>query len=144
MFIVNVEGAIHKDGKWLFIRRSEKEEHAGGMLSFIGGKVDDEGNKANVLEETLHREIDEEVGVKVKNLQYVNSSSFVTDKGKSVVDIVFYCEYESGEPHVKSLDEVEGVFWLTSEELEKKESVPDFLIENLKQAELVKSSLVTN
>ncbi len=144
MFIVNVEGAIHKDGKWLFIKRSEKEEHAGGTLSFVGGKVDNEGDKANVLEDTLHREIDEEVGVKVKNLQYVNSSSFVTDKGKSVVDVVFYCEYESGEPHVKSLDEVEDVFWLTKEELEKRERVPDFLIENLKQAELVKDSLVTN
>jgi 8-oxo-dGTP diphosphatase len=32
MFVVNVEGAIHRNGKWLLIRRSEKEEHAGGML----------------------------------------------------------------------------------------------------------------
>lgn len=30
MFIVNVEGAIYKNAKWLLIRRSEKEEHAGG------------------------------------------------------------------------------------------------------------------
>jgi 8-oxo-dGTP diphosphatase len=28
MFIVNVEGAIHKDEKWLLIQRSTKEEHA--------------------------------------------------------------------------------------------------------------------
>lgn len=39
MFIVKVEEAIYKDDKWLLIRRSEKEEHAGG-LSLVGGKVE--------------------------------------------------------------------------------------------------------
>lgn len=28
MFIVNVEGAIRKEHKWLIIERSKKEEHA--------------------------------------------------------------------------------------------------------------------
>ncbi|KAF0816138.1 MutT/Nudix family protein [Bacillus sp. ZZV12-4809] len=28
MFIVNVEGAIRKNDKWLIIERSKKEEHA--------------------------------------------------------------------------------------------------------------------
>jgi len=135
MFIVNVEGAIHKDGKWLFIKRSEKEEHAGGMLSFVGGKVEDEGNRADVLETTLHQEIFEEVGVEVKNLQYVNSVCFVTDKGKSVVDVVFRCEYDAGEAYAKSPDEVDEVLWLTREELETRQGVPGFLKENLRQAE---------
>lgn len=40
MFIVNVEGAIYKNEKWLLIRRSKKEEHAGGLLSLVGGKVE--------------------------------------------------------------------------------------------------------
>ena len=40
MFIVNVEGAIYKNDQWLLIRRSEKEEHAGGLLSLVGGKVE--------------------------------------------------------------------------------------------------------
>ncbi|KWX72124.1 hypothetical protein AMQ84_25905 [Paenibacillus riograndensis] len=39
MFIVNVEGAICRDDKWLVITRSTKEEHAGGTLSLVGGKV---------------------------------------------------------------------------------------------------------
>ena len=38
MFIVNVEGAICKDEKWLVITRSSKEEHAGGTLSLVGEK----------------------------------------------------------------------------------------------------------
>ncbi|SDJ84815.1 hypothetical protein SAMN05216243_1124 [Sediminibacillus albus] len=40
MFIVNVEGAVLPEGKWLVSRRSEQEEHASGMLSLVGGKID--------------------------------------------------------------------------------------------------------
>ncbi|MHA2156748.1 MAG: hypothetical protein ACXABU_15495 [Candidatus Hodarchaeales archaeon] len=39
-YIVNVEAAIFKEEKWLLIERSEKEEYGGGLLSFVGGKVD--------------------------------------------------------------------------------------------------------
>lgn len=64
-FIVNVEGAIFKGNKWLIIERSQKEEHAGGMLSLVGGKVEYEGNSSDI-ERTLMREIFEEVGATVK------------------------------------------------------------------------------
>lgn len=33
MFIVNVEGALRKENKWLIIERSKNEEHAAGLLS---------------------------------------------------------------------------------------------------------------
>jgi 8-oxo-dGTP diphosphatase len=93
MCIVNVEGAIFKNDKWLIIKRSEKEEHAGGMLSLVGGKVEMEGNTTDILERTVKREILEEVGIDVKgNLKYVHSTSFVADSGENVIDIVFLCE----------------------------------------------------
>ena len=62
MFIVNIEGAIYKDGKWLIVRRSDKEDHAPGTLALVGGKVDQEGNTTDILERTLIREVEEEVG----------------------------------------------------------------------------------
>lgn len=43
------------------------------------------------------------------SLTDVHSTSFVTDTGENVVDIVFLCEYESGEAFSKSPDEVEKV-----------------------------------
>lgn len=67
MFIVNVEGAIYKDNKWLIGKRSEKEDHAANTLSLIGGKVEQEGNTDTILETTLRREITEEVGISVKH-----------------------------------------------------------------------------
>src|SRR5690606_41716342 len=103
MFIVNVEAAIRNNEKWLIIERSKKEEHAGGLLSLVGGKVELEGNSKDILERTLIREIYEEVGVEVKDeLIYVHSTSFITDKGENVVDVVFLCEYDAGEAFPKS------------------------------------------
>jgi 8-oxo-dGTP diphosphatase len=138
VFIVNVEGAVRNNDKWLIIERSKQEEHAGGLLSLVGGKVDIEGNSSDILERTVKREILEEVGVKVKDkLNYVHSTSFVTDAGENVVDIVFLCEYESGEAFPKSPDEVQEVLWLTTEEILNHLKSPIYLKESIKHAEVL-------
>ena len=135
MFIVNVEGAIYKDEKWLLIRRSEKEEHAGGTLSLVGGEVDYEGSSSDILERTLIREIYEEVGIEVTNLKYVNSSSFVTELGNHVVDIVFLCDYQSGEAFAKSTDEVDEVHWMSTQQILNNDELPIYLKGNIKLAD---------
>ncbi|KRG10886.1 hypothetical protein ACA30_03695 [Virgibacillus soli] len=54
MFLVNVEGAIFRNHKWLIIERSKKEEHAGGLLSLVGGKVEQiEDTSLDILEKTV-------------------------------------------------------------------------------------------
>ncbi|OCA81604.1 DNA mismatch repair protein MutT [Bacillus sp. FJAT-27225] len=127
MFIVNVEGAIQKDGKWLVIRRSEKEEHAGGMLSLVGGKVDVGEPSNDILEITLKREIFEEVGIEIANPQFINSSRFSTGSGTQVINIIFRCEVLEGKAHIKSPDEVSEILWLTTEEILNDPSAPDYL-----------------
>ncbi|WP_042149967.1 NUDIX hydrolase [Paucisalibacillus sp. EB02] len=131
MFVVNVEGAIYRDGKWLLIQRSEKEEHAGGGLSLVGGKCELEGNSTDILERTLHREIFEEVGIEVTIIRYVNSSSFISDTGLNVIDIVFLCQHTSGEPYAKSTEEVDDVIWMTTSEILAHADLPDYLKENV-------------
>lgn len=140
MFIVNVEAAIYKDEKWLLVKRSEQEEHAAGALALVGGKVDKEGNSTDILERTLIREVEEEVGVTVSNLSYVNSSSFVTDSGVHVVDIVFLCSYEAGEPFAKDPEEVAGINWMTTQEILSHSEIPGFLKNNIQLAENVMKS----
>lgn len=135
MFIVNVEGAIYKEGKWLIVKRSEKEDHAAGALALVGGKVDQEGNSTDILERTLIREVEEEVGVIVSNLTYVNSSSFIADSGIPVVDIVFLCSYEFGEPYAKDPDEVASVTWMSTQEILDSEDVPGYLKVNIQLAD---------
>lgn len=135
MFVVNVEGAIHRDGKWLLILRSKKEEHAGGTLSLVGGKCEIEGVSSDILERTLIREVFEEVGCEVTGLKYVNSSSFVTDSGINVVDIVFLCHPKTGEPFAKSTEEVDDVLWMTTLEILNHTELPVYLKENIKLAD---------
>ena len=84
----------------------------------------------------MKREILEEVGVNVKDrINYVHSTSFLTDTGENVVDIVFLCEYKSREAFSKSHDEVEEVLWLTTDEILNHPNSPIYLKESIKQAE---------
>ncbi|WP_155894976.1 NUDIX hydrolase [Bacillus sp. 123MFChir2] len=117
------------------MKRSEKEEHAGGSLSLVGGKVENEGNSSDILERTLKREIFEEVRIEVSNLRYVNSSSFVTDSGLNVVDVVFLCDYKSDKVYAKSSYEVEDVVWMTTQQILNNSELPIYLKENIKLAD---------
>ncbi|KQL18453.1 NUDIX domain-containing protein [Cytobacillus solani] len=136
MFYVNVEGAVYKENKWLVIERSLKEGHAGGLLSLVGGTVENEGDSKDILERTLRRELFEEVGVMVQEkMEYVRNTSFKLDDGSEVIDIVYLCELEEGEPFAKSPEEVNAVYWMTAEEIGNHPKTPIWLIDSIKEAE---------
>lgn len=140
MFHVNVEAAVYKEEKWLIIGRSTKEEHAGGLLSLVGGTVEHEGNSVDILERTLRRELLEEVGTTVKaKLTFVRNTSF-TLENDDVIDIVFLCEFDEGEPYAKSPDEVDGVFWMTTEEISHHPKAPIWLIESIRKADEIRGA----
>jgi NADH pyrophosphatase NudC (nudix superfamily) len=139
LYIVNVEAAIYKNDKWLIIKRSEKEEHAPGLLAMVGGKVETRIAEKEVLEETLKREIMEEVGIQIsKPVHYVESKSFISDKGQVVIDIVFLCKYQSGEPKCMLADEVSDIYWVPGKELLMDKSAPVWLKESIEKAEKIR------
>jgi 8-oxo-dGTP pyrophosphatase MutT (NUDIX family) len=110
-YIVNVEGAIVKDGQYLMVVRAA-DEYAPGGLTLPGGKVEGAGSAEDVLEETLRREIAEEVGLEVHaRMAYVRSSAFIAE-GQPVVDVVFLCRWRSGRAHVADPAEVAAVRWM--------------------------------
>ncbi|WP_458118972.1 DNA mismatch repair protein MutT [Paenibacillus sp. Z6-24] len=71
----------------------------------------------------------------------------MTDAGEMVTHIVFLCEYADGQAHSKSAEEVEAVYWITSEELLQYPSAPPWTKESIRRAEearqhiLIRSSL---
>ncbi|MFS0785551.1 NUDIX domain-containing protein [Shouchella sp. 1P09AA] len=139
MFIVNVEGAVWSEGKWLVIERSIKEDHAGGLLSFVGGKVESPGVDKDVLEKTVQREFLEEVGLKLKaKMTYVCNTSFLY-YDTHVIDIVYLCEMEEGsKPSIISPDEVAAIYWLKYEEMKLRSNAPEYLLEAVRMAEKVR------
>lgn len=139
-YIVNVEGAIVHDGKYLMIIRGQGESHAGGTLAFVGGKVETRENTDLVLEQELRREIMEEVGIEIAEMAYTQSSHFVVGD-VFVVDIIFLCQYASGDPRIADVEEVEEILWLDATEVVKHPSCPPWTKTGIERAEALRLRL---
>ena len=139
--IVNVEGAIVHEGRYLLVIRGPGETHAAGMLSLVGGKVDDAGETVNILEETLHREILEEVGIEVSDMIYVHSTAFVDGANFPVIDVVFLCRWMAGEPTIVDSQEVADIRWLTANEVLTNPDTPDWTRNSVRRAEKMRNML---
>lgn len=126
--VVNVEGIVRKGEHLLAVIRSDAEEHAGGTLSFIGGKVEFIDRESSVVEATLKREILEEVGVTVHNLRYITSTGFTVDD-ITVVNLVFLCDWLEGEPRAIDRDEVADVFWMTPDNIRQHPQTPLWILD---------------
>ena len=136
-FIVNVEAAIYKEGKFLIVKRSEEEDHAAGELALVGGKVEIETNDVidNILEKTVKREIEEEVSIQVDDeMHYLESKFFVSETMNGVVDIVFLCKYKQGTARCNDLEEVAEVYWLSADEILNNEKTPYYLKDSIRKA----------
>ncbi|WP_020577736.1 NUDIX hydrolase [Actinopolymorpha alba] len=135
-FIVNVEAAIFRDGRWLMIQRFAQVSHAAGTLSMPGGKVERTDDNDGVLEAAVRREVQEEVGVTLApSLTYVRSTSFHSDDHQWVVDVVFLAAHETGTPRPGSPEEVAWVGWMSYDEIAADPRTPPWTRRSLQLAE---------
>jgi len=134
-YLVNVEGAVVRDGEYLLIERAADEEHAAGLLGFPGGKVETAPGVEAPIEATVRRELREEVGIEVVAVEYVHSRIFETKVGAACFNVVTLCEHEDGEARVRSPEEVAAVHWLTPEEIASHEAAPGFLERDVERLE---------
>jgi 8-oxo-dGTP diphosphatase len=134
-YIVNVEAAILRDGKYLLIVRGSGESHAAGLLSFVGGKMEETQNTNHALEATLRREVLEEIGIQVKNIRYAYNTHFLADDSDKVLDVVFLCDYESGEPRIEDIEEVADILYLDAKEILEHPKSPIWLKQGIERLE---------
>ena len=131
-FVVNVQCAVIRDGRFLMIVRGDGVGHAPGVLAFLGGKVELKDGPSDVLERTACREVLEETGVAVsEELQYIRSETFVITGGQPAVDVLFLGDYESGEPTIADAAEVADIRWMTAEEILLHPRTPPWLGESV-------------
>jgi 8-oxo-dGTP diphosphatase len=141
-YIVNVEAAVIDGERYLLAVRGKGEGHAAGAVSLIGGKVEGPEVPGDVLEEALRREVEEEVGLRIRGrMEYVESKAFMTDDGERVVDIVFLCRHEGGEPRVVDPEEVAALIWMTKEEVPADEDIPAWTRQSISLAEQKRRAL---
>lgn len=131
-YVVNVEGVIWDGDRYLMAFRSEQEAHAGGTLAFPGGRAEGT-NAADALEETLRREVREEVGVEVSDFVYVESHTF--GHAAPCLDVVFLCRYASGAARAVDPAEVSAVQWMTLAEARAHPKTPPWIARSLTMAD---------
>ncbi len=113
--IVLISAWVEKDGKYLMAKRGRNEPQAPGTWSTPGGKMENEDGPDTVMNH-LKKEVEEEVGIKVKDeMEFINSNSFTRVDNAHVVHFIFLCKWDSGE--AKPLEDTEEVKWFTLEEL---------------------------
>ena len=114
LHIVSVVAVIrNQDGKYLVLKRSEREIAFPGMYTFPGGKVEDN----DTVEETLVKEALEEANLQLKPGKILlKDKSFVRPDGQTVKVFSYLCEVEdvSG---LKISDDFTDYKWITLEDL---------------------------
>jgi 8-oxo-dGTP diphosphatase len=125
LFEVVTTAIIVKDGKYLITRRSPQKKRFPLMWTVPGGKLEtnDYINLPketsdywyNVLEQVLRREVREEVGLEIENIEYVTSLATVHADGNPSLVISCMADYVSGEVKLQA-DETDQCAWVSLEE----------------------------
>ncbi len=143
LFEIVITAIIVKDGKYLITRRAKTKKRFPGMWTVPGGHLetwdyenlpkDTENYWYNVLEKTLKREVKEEVGLDIGNVEYVTSLATVhNDKNPSLV-ISCMADWISGEVKLQE-GETDAFEWITLQEA-KKYNLIDGIYDELVMAE---------
>ena len=103
---------IIKDKKYLITKRSEREKVFPGLWTVPGGKLELDDYKKrtkdtedcwyNIFEHLVRREVMEETGLKIKNIKYLTSLSFIRPDNIPTVVVSFFADYDSGEVNLCS------------------------------------------
>jgi len=104
---------IHKDGKFLIVRRSLDKKVWPGKWTVPGGglEIDDyidtpvstkDNNWYYALETSLRREVKEEVNLEMGKVSYLLDLAFIRPDGVPVITLSFYAPWEKGEIKLNS------------------------------------------
>lgn len=123
---------IIKDGKYLITRRSLIKKSFPGMWTVPGGglELDDYIDTPKTtsdhwyfaVENSLRREIKEEVNLEVGKLKYLLNITFILPDRIPALILSYYCDYKSGE--VRLNKESIDYAWVTLEEAKNYDLVP--------------------
>jgi len=122
-----VTGIIVKDGKFLITKRAPTEKAFPNQWTVPGGKLDlDDYAKRpkdtsahwyNIFENLLKREVMEEVGLHIKNIQYLTSMSYIRSDNIPTIIASLFADYDKG--NIQLCPALTKHAWVTLEEAKK-------------------------
>ena len=138
-----ITAIVIKENKYLITRRSSNKKRFPGMWTVPGGKFetsdyidlpkDTKDYWYNVLEKTLRREVKEEVGIEIDNIEYLTSLATVHQDGNPSLVISCTADYVSGEIVLQE-DESDTYAWVSLDEA-KDYDLLDGILDELVMAE---------
>ncbi|VVB79982.1 Nucleoside triphosphatase NudI [uncultured archaeon] len=124
---VVVTGILVKDGKFLIVKRADWEKAFPGRWTVPGGKLevldyslkqkDTPHHWYNVFENLLRKEVEEEIGAKIKNIGYVTSMIYV--RPDNVPCIIVSLWAEPLDEKICLCNALSDFAWVTLEESKK-------------------------
>jgi len=140
---VAITAIIVKDGKYLIARRAKSKKRFPGIWTVPGGKLepsdylrlpkDTKYHWYNVLEKVLRREVKEEIGADIKNIEYVTSLALVHKDGNPSLVISCLADYAGGKIKLQK-EEMDEYAWVSLKEAKKYELI-DGIYDELVMAE---------
>lgn len=128
---VAITAIVRNKNKYLIVRRSKHKKRFPGYWTIPGGKLEtsdytrlkrDSDHRwqryNNVLERALIRELKEEVGIKVKNVEYLTSLAVIHGDGNPSIVISCSADYVSGKVKLQK-EENDKFAWATLEQAKK-------------------------
>ena len=140
---VVITAIVIKDGKYLITRRSPNKKRFSGKWTVPGGRLEisdyidlpkeTEFYWYNILEKVLKREVKEEVGIEIKNIEYVTSLATIHADGNPSLVISCIANFSSGEIKLQK-DETDKYAWVSLKEAKSYDLI-DGIYEELIMAE---------
>ena len=114
LHIVSVVAVIRNtEGRYLVLKRSEREIAYPGMYTFPGGKVEDN----DTIEETLAKEAKEEANIDLKPGKILlKDKSFIRPDDQTVKVFSYLCEIENSD-NLKISDDFTDYKWVLFDDL---------------------------
>lgn len=140
---VVVTAIVVKDEKYLITRRSATKKRFPSMWTVPGGKLETSDYTStpkptkdywyNVLEGVVRREVKEETGIEIDNIDYVTSLATIHTDGTPSIVISVMADYVSGEVVLQEA-ETDKHEWVTLEEANAYDLI-DGIYDELKMAD---------
>jgi 8-oxo-dGTP diphosphatase len=120
---------IHKDGRYLIAKRSEREKAFPGKWTVPGGKLEvneylsrppsthGANQWYNIFEDLTRREVKEEVGLDVRDIRYVASLTFIRPDKVPTLVVSLCADHAAGE--VTLCEDLTAHAWVTAEEAKR-------------------------
>ena len=124
---------VNKEGKFLIAKRAEWEKAMPGQWTVPGGKLkvldyalrkkDTAHHWYNVFEEVCKKEMKEEVGLEIRNINYVTSMVYIRSDGIPAVIVSLWAEVVGDSTQVKLGRALTDYKWVSLEEAKNYELI---------------------